>query len=64
MAKRTRKRQGKKARAKPNETEATEVRIAAAEQATGMSATALAAFARDLAAFGSRRDRHPKPPAR
>ena len=58
----SKKRKGKKK--KPNTTEATEVRIVAAEKAAGMSATALAAFAHDLAAFGSRRDKHARPPAR
>jgi len=50
------KRKGK--RKSPDGPEATEMRIVAAEKAAGMSATALATFARDLAAFGSRPGRH------
>ena len=57
------KRKGKKKKRKT--TEATEVRIVAAEKAAGMSATALAAFASDLATFGSRAaTRRAKTPAR
>ena len=39
------------------------MRIVADEKAPGMSATALATFARDLAAFGSRADKHARDPA-
>ena len=61
MAKR--KKKGKRATKQPNDTEAAEMRIVAAEKAAGMSATALAAFARDLAAFGSRRGKRTRTPA-
>ena len=50
------KRKGKKKT--PNEAEATAVGVVVAEKAAGLSATAHATFARDLAAFGSRPNRH------
>ena len=56
MAKKKRKRK------KANEKEAAEMRIVADEKAPGISATALATFARDLAAFGSRADRPARGP--
>ncbi len=58
MAKKKRKRK------KPNEMKAAEMRIVAGEKARGISATALANFARDLAAFGSRADGHARGPTR
>ena len=60
MAKKKKKRQRKK----PSEEEAAELRIVVDEKAPGISATALATFARDLAAFGSRDDRHARGSAR
>ena len=51
MAKKKRK---KKSR---HEAEATEVAIVASEDATGISAAALATFARDLSTFGSRSEK-------
>jgi hypothetical protein len=51
MAKKKRK---KKSR---HEAEAAEVPIVAVENATGISAAALATFARDLSAFGSRSEK-------
>ena len=51
MAKKKRK---KKSR---HEAEATEVPIVASENATGISAAALATFARDLSVFGSRSEK-------
>jgi hypothetical protein len=51
------KRKSKSKAQKRNKTEAAETRIVVAEKAAGMSATALANFARDLAQFGSRADR-------
>jgi hypothetical protein len=62
MAKKKRKRKNK--RTNPDETAATEMPIVATEKAAGMSATALATFARDLASFGSRPDSHARGPAR
>ena len=58
--------QGKKRgkRKQPNKAGAIEMRIAVAEKTAGMSATALEAFARDLAAFGSRPERHLRTPDR
>lgn len=55
----------KKKRKKKNrhEAEATEVPIVAAESATGISAAALATFARDLSAFGSRSEKATRGPA-
>jgi hypothetical protein len=63
MAKRRKKRHGKKAGKQPSEMEATEVRVGAGNPAIVISATALAAFTRDVAAFGCRRDRRPTQPA-
>jgi hypothetical protein len=62
MAKKKRKRKTK--RANPDDTELTETRLVATEKAAGMSATALATFARDLAAFGSRPGSQARGPAR
>ena len=56
------KKNKKKKRKKASEEEAAQMRIAADEKAPGISATALATFARDLAAFGSRADRHARGP--
>jgi hypothetical protein len=62
MAKRRRKRHGKKAGKQPSEAEATDVRMGAGQPAVEISPTALAAFTRDIAAFGSRQNRRPERP--
>ncbi len=54
------KKKGK--RKQPSKAGAIEMRIVVAEKTAGMSATALETFARDLAAFGSRPERHPERP--
>jgi hypothetical protein len=56
------KKKGK--RKKASKGDATNTRIATSESTPGMSASALANFTRDLAAFGSRAQRQTKGPAR